>query len=128
MNQSGSDAVEEEAFDEVLWCETANAISRWRTMLDGSLAGDSADEVVNLELTLDEARGVAPTSLRTDVARLYDYALITVQAIERSDGDLDAALIDAKGNTDQNRVNQAIDRVNDAIVACGHDPIVDLSA
>lgn len=123
-----STAVEAETFDEVLWCETANALSRWRTLLDGSLAGDSLDELINLRTTLDEARAVAPTELRTDIARLYDYSLLTVQAIERNDGDLDAGLTDAKGNTDQNRVNAAIDRVNDAVVDCGHDPIVDVSA
>ena len=123
-----STAVEEASFDEVLWCETANAITRWRTILDGSLAGDSLDELINLRTTLDEARAVAPAELRTDIARLYDYSLLTVQAIERNDGDLDAGLIDAKGNTDQNRVNDAIGRVNDAVVACGHDPIVDVSA
>ena len=125
---SPSTAVEEEAFDEVLWCETANAITRWRTILDGSLAGDSLDELINLRTTLDEARAVAPAELRTDIARLYDYSLLTVQAIERNDGELDAGLADAKGNTDQNRVNDAIGRVNDAVVACGHDPIVDVSA
>ncbi|MEM9466987.1 MAG: hypothetical protein AAGA90_16560 [Actinomycetota bacterium] len=123
-----STAVEEETFDEVLWCETANAISRWGSILDGSLAGDSLDDLINLETTLDEARGIAPAELRTAVARLFDYALLTVQAIERNDGDLDAGLVDAKGNTDQNRVNEAIERVNDAVVACGHDPIIDVSA
>ena len=123
-----STAVDEDTFDEVVWCESANAISRWSTILDGSLAGDSLDELLNLETTLDEARSVAPAELRTDVARLFDYALLTVQAIERNDGDLDAGLADAKGNTDQNRVNEAIERVNDAVVACGHDPIIDISA
>ena len=123
-----SAAVGEEAFDEVVWCEAANAISRWRTMLDGSLAGDSLDELLNLRLTLDEARSIAPEGIRTDLARLYDYSLLTVQAIERNDGDLDAGLADAKANTDQGRVNAAIERVNDAVVACGHDAILDLSA
>ena len=118
----------DETFDEVLWCETANAISRWRSMLDGSLAGDSLDDVINLETTLDEARSIAPPDLRTDIARLYDYSLLTRQAVERNDGDLDAGLIDAKANTDQSRVNAAIEAVNDAVVACGHDPILDLSA
>ena len=125
---SPSPTAGDETFDEILWCETANALSRWNTILDGSLAGDSLDELINLEMTLDEARSVAPVELRTDVARLFDYALLTVQAIERNDGDLDAGLADAKGNTDQNRVNEAIERVNDAVVACGHDPIIDISA
>ncbi len=118
----------EASFDEVVWCESANAISRWGTILDGSLAGDTLDDLVNLRVTLDEARGVAPEALRTDLARLYDYALLTVQAIERNDGDLDAGLAAAKDNTDQNRVNEAIARVNDAVVDCGHPPLVDLSA
>lgn len=121
-------AVNENGFDEIVWCETANAISQWRTLLDGSLTGDTLDDLENLRVTLDEARRVAPTDLRTDVARLFDYALLTVQAIERTDGDLDAGLITAKGNTDQNRVNEAITRVNAAVIECGHAPIIDVSA
>ncbi|MEC7404558.1 MAG: hypothetical protein VYD93_10830, partial [Actinomycetota bacterium] len=31
------EAVEVEAFDEIVWCETANAISTWRSILDGSV-------------------------------------------------------------------------------------------
>ncbi len=123
-----SSAIDEVAFDEVVWCETANALSRWRSMLDGSLAGDSLDDVLNLRTTLDEARSVAPPVLRTDIARLYDYALLTVQAIERNDGDLDAGLADAKGNTDQNRVTEATGRVSDAVVDCGHAPLLDVIA
>jgi hypothetical protein len=123
-----STAVEEDTFDEVVWCETANALSRWNSMLDGSLAGDSLDDLRNLQTTLDEARAVAPIEIRTDIARLYDYSLLTTQAVERNDGDLDAALVDAKGNTDQNRVTDAIERVNRAVVDCGHAPIIDVSA
>ncbi|MCH1434203.1 MAG: hypothetical protein L7U56_00915, partial [Acidimicrobiales bacterium] len=70
-------AVNENGFDKIVWCETANAISQWRTLLDGSLTGDTLDDLENLRVTLDEARRVAPTDLRTDVARLFDYALLT---------------------------------------------------
>lgn len=123
-----STAVEEEEFDEVLWCETANAISRWQSILDGSLTGDSLDDLVNLETTLDEARSLAPEDLRTDVARLYDFALIAGQAIERNDGDLEAGLIEAMGNIDETRVGDAIDRVDAAVIACGHASITDVTA
>ena len=37
------EAVEVEAFDEIVWCETANAISTWRSILDGSVDGDTLD-------------------------------------------------------------------------------------
>lgn len=120
--------VEEQTFDEVVWCENANAISTWRSMLDGSLDGDSLDDLINLRTTLDEARDVAPEDLRSDVARLYDFALLTVQAVERADGDLDAALTDARTNVDQELVEQAILRVSASIEACGHAPLVNASA
>ncbi len=123
-----SDAVDDVDFDEVVWCETANALSRWQSMLDGSLAGDSLDDVINLRTTLDGARAIAPEALRTDLARLYDYALLTVQAIEGNDGDLEAGLAAAKANTDQDRVIAAIERVSEAVVQCGHAPLVDLTA
>ena len=123
-----SNAVTEVEFDEVVWCETANALSRWQSLLDGSLAGDSLDDVINLRTTLDGSRAVAPEALRTDLARLYDYALLTVQAIERNDGDLDAGLAAAKANTDQDRVIAAVERVSAAVVECGHPPLVDLTA
>lgn len=123
-----STAIEPDTFDEVVWCETANAISRWRSILDGSVEGDTPDDVINLRETLDDARSIAPTDLRTDVARLYDYALLTAQAIERNDGDVGAGVADAKGNTDQERVNQALERVNDSVVACGHPPLTEQTA
>ena len=53
------EAVEVEAFDEIVWCETANAISRWRSIHDGSVDGDTLDDIVNLQTTLDEARAIA---------------------------------------------------------------------
>ncbi|MEM8704894.1 MAG: hypothetical protein AAGE98_00440 [Actinomycetota bacterium] len=120
--------VEVQEFDEVVWCENANAMSRWRTFLDGSVEGDTLDEIINLRTTLDEARDIAPDTLRTDVARLYDYALLTVQAIDRADGDLGIGLLDAQSNTDQVRVQQAIVAVSDSVEACGHTPLVDTTA
>lgn len=117
------EAVEVEAFDEIVWCETANAISTWRSILDGSVDGDTLDDIVNLQTTLDEARAVAPAELRTDVARLFDFALLTIQAVERADGDLAIALLDAQSNTDQVRVQQAITAVSSAVEGCGHPPL-----
>ena len=114
------EAVEVEAFDEIVWCETANAISTWRSILDGSVDGDTLDDIVNLQTTLDEARAVAPAELRTDVARLFDFALLTTQAVERADGDLAIALLDAQSNTDQVRVQQAIAAVSSSVEGCGH--------
>ena len=117
------EAVEVEAFDEIVWCETANAISTWRSILDGSVDGDTLDDIVNLQTTLDEARAVAPAELRTDVARLFDFALLTIQAAERADGDLAIALLDAQSNTDPVRVQQAIAAVSSSVEGCGHIPL-----
>ena len=117
------EAVEVEAFDEIVWCETANAISTWRSILDGSVDDDTLDDIVNLQTTLDEARAVAPAELRTDVARLFDFALLTTQAVERADGDLTIALLDAQSNTDQVRVQQAIAAVSNSVEGCGHTPL-----
>ena len=117
------EAVEVEAFDEIVWCETANAISTWRSILDGSVDGDTLDDIVNLQTTLDEARAIAPAELRTDVARLFDFALLTIQAVERADGDLAIALLDAQSNTDQVRVQQAITAVSSSVEGCGHPPL-----
>ena len=117
------EAVEVEPFDEIVWCEAANAISTWRSILDGSGNGDTIDDIVNLQTTLDVARAVAPTELHNDVARLFDFALLTVQAVERADGDLAIALLDAQSNTDQVRVHQAIATVNRSVESCGHTPL-----
>ena len=84
---------------------------------------DTLDDIVNLQTTLDEARAVAPAGLRTDVARLFDFALLTVQAIERADGDLAIGLLDAQSNTDQVRVQQAIATVSSSVEGCGHTPL-----
>ena len=120
--------VVEQEFDEVVWCENANALSTWRSFLDGSVDGDTLDDIVNLRTTLDEARDIAPEALRNDVARLYDFALLTVQAVERADGDLDVGLLDAQSNTDQVRVQQAIRAVSASVEACGHAPLIDTTA
>jgi hypothetical protein len=117
------EVVEVEAFDEIVWCETANAISTWRSVLDGSVDGDTLDDIVNLQTTLDEARAVAPAELRTDVARLFDFTLLTVQAVERANGDLAIGLLDAQSNTDQVRVQQAIATVSGSVEGCGHTPL-----
>ncbi|MEO0493240.1 MAG: hypothetical protein AAF081_07480 [Actinomycetota bacterium] len=122
------EAIEVEEFDEVVWCETTNAISTWRSILDGSVDGDSLDDIVNLQTTLDEARDVAPEELRTDVARLYDFALLMVQAVERADGDLEIGLLDAQSNTDQIRVQQAITALNASVEGCGHTPLLSATA
>ncbi|MBQ87888.1 MAG: hypothetical protein CL433_03455 [Acidimicrobiaceae bacterium] len=116
-------AVEVQAFDETVWCETANAISTWRSILDGSVDGDTLADTVNLQTTLDEARAIAPAELRTNVARLFDFALLMVQAVERADGDLALALLDAQSNTDQVRVQQAIASVSGSVEGCGHTPL-----
>ena len=116
-------AVEVQAFDETVWCETANAISTWRSILDGSVDGDTLADTVNLQTTLDEARAIAPAELRTNVARLFDFALLMVQAVERADGDLALALLDAQSNTDQVRVQQAIAMVSGSVEGCGHTPL-----
>ena len=117
------EAVKVEAFDEIVWCETANAISTWRSILDGSVDGDTLDDIVNLQTTLDEARAVAPAELRSNVARLFDFALLMTQAVERADGDLAIALFDARSNTDQVRVQQAIAAVSSSVESCGHTPL-----
>ena len=93
-----------------------------------SLSQVSRDDLRNLRTTLDDARAVAPEDLRSDVARLYDFTLLTIQAVERADGDLEAGLIDARANTDQERVEQAIVRVSRSIEACGQPPLVNASA
>ena len=69
------------------------------------------------------ARAVAPAELRTDGARLFDFALLTIQAAERADGDLAIALLDAQSNTDPVRVQQAIAAVSSSVEGCGHIPL-----
>lgn len=117
---SSGNGVADVSYDDVAWCETANALSRWRSVLDGSADGDTEDELLNLRAALDDARSVAPPAIRTDVARLYDFVLLTGQANRRSNGDLTAALADAERNTDQPRVQSAITVVDQAVTACGH--------
>lgn len=109
-------------FDEIVWCEAANAISAWSSVLDGSVDDESLDDVRNLRQALDDARPVAPTDLGFDLARLQDFALLVEQGAER-EGDLAAGLAHAQANTDPPRVAEAIDRVDAALAACGHPRI-----
>ena len=122
-NTDGPAAIDDEpvGFDEVVWCEAANAISRWSSVLDGSADGDSIDDVRNLRQALVDGRPVAPEAVSSELARLMDYTLLIVQGNER-EGDLAAGLESARGNVDTERVARAIAAVDDALVACGHDP------
>lgn len=123
-NSGGGSATQQEApeFDEVVWCEAANAMSQWSSVLDGSVAGDSIDDVRNLRQALDDGRRVAPADLTFEIARLQDFTLLVEQATERT-GDLSAGLADAEGNVDTARVADAIAALDEAIVACGHAPL-----
>lgn len=109
-------------FDEVVWCEAANAISRWSSILDGSAAGDSTDDVRNLRQALADGRPVAPQALSFEIARLQDFALLVEQGSEAT-GDLAAGLLTAQGNIDTERVAEAITALDDALGVCGHDPV-----
>lgn len=109
-------------FDEVVWCEAANAISRWSSVLDGSAEGDSIDDVRNLRQALADGRLVAPQALSFEIARLQDFALLVEQGNEAA-GDLAAGLVSAQANVDTERVAEAVAALDDALVACGHDPV-----
>lgn len=118
----GGGIVESEDFDEVAWCQTANALSTWGGILDGSADGDDAGELPNLRRALDDARTVGPLALRVDFARIADLALLTDNAL--ADGlSLADALAQAQGQTDGDRVAEALGRVDEAIVDCGHEPV-----
>jgi len=120
-----STAIDEKPFDEIVWCEKANALSQWRTFLDGSVDGDSANDIANLRNELDGARDIAPVELRPNMARLFDYSLLVTQAIERNDGDLDAALSEAQTSVDMERINESIGLLSESIVACGHEGLTE---
>ena len=109
-------------FDEAVWCEAANAISRWSSILDGSADGDSVNEVRNLRQALADGRLVAPQELSFEIARLQDFALLVKQG-EEAKGDLAAGLASAQANVDTERVAQAIAALDDALRVCGHDPV-----
>ena len=123
-NTDGPPAAVEEApdFDEVAWCEAANAISRWSSVLDMSADGDSIDDVRNLRQALADGRLVAPVELSFEIARLQDFALLVDQAND-VEADLAAALTAAQGNVDTDRVAQAIAALDDELTACGHAPV-----
>lgn len=123
-NSDGPVAVDDEpaAFDEVVWCEAANAISRWSSVLDGSADGDSIDDVRNLRQSLTDGRPVSPADLSFEIARLMDFTLLVEQGNER-EGDLSAGLDSARANVDTERVATAIAALDEALVACGHDPV-----
>jgi len=109
-------------FDEVAWCQAANAIGAWGGILDGSASGDDASDITNLRRALTDARVVAPAELRIDIARLIDLGLLVDSAL--ADGlELEAALAKGRGQTDPERLAEATRRVSDALVACGHEPV-----
>jgi len=109
-------------FDEVAWCQAANAIGAWGGILDGSAAGDDAGDITNLRRALTDARVVAPAELRIDIARLIDLGLLVDSALAGGLG-LEAALAEGRGQTDPDRLADSIGRVSDALVACGHEPV-----
>ena len=109
-------------FDEVVWCEAANAISRWSSILDGSADDDSLDDVRNLRQALADGRTVAPEALSFEIARLQDFALLVEQGGE-TEGDLAAGLVSAQANVDTARVAEAIAALDAALTDCGHDPV-----
>lgn len=116
----GRDATPE--FDEVVWCEAANAISRWSGVLDGSADGDTVSDVQNLRQALADARPVAPQELAFEIARLQDFTLLIEQAAERA-GDLANGFTDAGHNVDTERVTVAIEALDTALAACGHPTV-----
>ena len=111
-SSGGGDSTWDEppAFDEVVWCEAANAISRWSSILDGSATGDSLTDVQNLRQALGNARPVAPQDLTFEIARLQDLTLLVEQATER-EGDLATGFAEAQQNVDRERVAQAVETV-----------------
>ena len=117
-----AEAVTEPRVDERAWCALLAPVGAWGGILDGSAAGDDADDVVNLQAALSEAQAVAPTALAIEMARLLDLVLLTKQALSDS-GSLEDALADASAQTDQARVTAAVSSLDDALAGCGHDPL-----
>ncbi len=124
MSRGEDPAVEETAieFDEVVWCEAANAIRRWSSILDGSADGDSIDDVRNLRRALADGRLVTPQELGFEIARLQDFAMLVEQG-DKVEGDLAAGLVSAQGNVDTERVASAVAALNNALGECGLDTI-----
>ncbi len=118
---SSAEPVADEAladFDNIVWCEAANAIRQWSSILDGSADGDSIDDVRNLRRALADGRVVAPLELGFEIARLQDFAMLVEQGDE-VEGDLVAGLDSAQNNVDRERVAQAVAALDDALSACG---------
>lgn len=105
--------------DEVAVCAALGQVSAWGSILDGSADGDDPGDVANLRAALAEARDLAPVDLAIDIARLLDLAMLTDLSLT-DDATLTGALAAGSAQTDPERVAEAIGRVNDAIVGCGH--------
>lgn len=107
--------------DEVALCAALGQVSAWGGILDGSAEGDDSGDVANLRVALNEARGLAPVDLAIDLARLLDLTMLTDLALT-DDATLTQALATGAAQTDPERVAEAMDRVNEAIIDCGHPP------
>ncbi len=108
--------------DEVALCSALGQVSAWGGILDGSADGDDPRDVANLRVALNKARGAAPVDLAIDIARLLDFTMLTDLALT-DDATLTDALAVGTSQTDQERVTEATERVNAAIVDCGHDAV-----
>ncbi len=108
--------------DDVTWCALLQPVSAWGGILDGSAEGDDANELTNLGRAVEEARSKGRVGSRPDLARVADLILLTEVALDEGLG-LGDALIEAQGQTDQDRVAEAIDRIDSELIDCGHDPV-----
>lgn len=109
--------------DEVAMCAALGQVSAWGSILDGSAEGDDPRDVANLRVALVAARDVTPVDLSIDIARLLDLTMLTDLALT-DDATLIDALASGSAQTDTERVSEAAARVNDAVVSCGHEPVV----
>ncbi len=121
-NEPAPGASAEPTVDEIAWCSLLAPVSTWGGILDGSAEGDNRGDVENLQIALEEARTVAPTELGIKMARLLDLALLTRLALVDNTS-LDAALSRAQAQTDQPRVSAAVEALDAALQACGHDRV-----
>jgi hypothetical protein len=108
--------------DEDAVCAVLGQVSAWGSILDGSADGDDPGDVANLRTALADARHLTPVDLSIDLARLLDLAMLTDLALA-DDVTLTEALAAGSSQTDPERVAEAVGRVNDAIVECGHAPV-----